>query len=444
MSNKTHRRFRPLALEPIEPRRLLAFVAELVADVNQLTYSPPTNPARITDVSGTAFYVANSAASGYELWKSDGTAAGTALVKDITPGPMGSSPQQLTNVNGPLLFTVHTPEEGFELWRSDGTEAGTVLVKDINPTGNSSPAYLVNVNGTLFFTADDGVHGRELWKSDGTAAGTTMVRELRAGGGSADPNYLIPGGNLLYFLANDIQNRVRLWRTDGTEAGTFRVTDLRPTGNFAEVNGSLYFTVATAGEGEELWGTTGRYRDTRMVADINGGPASSHPRELTNVNGTLFFRADDGLHGDELWRSDGTTTTLVRDLDVGSIGYPGSFGPTNLINFNGTLFFADHDRTAIWKSDGSELGTVPVIGAQGSALDIRTTFTEVGDSLYFGSRDQASGTELWKSDGTKEGTALVRRRPGADSESATASHQGEQNERANNRNHDGGQTAKPV
>src|SRR5215208_1176930 len=133
-----HRRFRPLALEPIEPRRLLAFAAELVADVNSLTYSPPTNPDQITDVGGTAFYAARSDAAGYELWKSDGTPAGTALVKDIVPGPQSSLPRQLTNVDGTLFFTVNTPANGVELWRSDGSEAGTVLFKDINPTGSSS------------------------------------------------------------------------------------------------------------------------------------------------------------------------------------------------------------------------------------------------------------------------------------------------------------------
>ncbi len=74
---------------------------------------------------------------------------------------------------------------GRELWKSDGTAAGTVLVRDIVPnTSTSAPGALIDVNGTLFFAVNDSVHGRELWKSDGTAAGTVLVRDINPG--SAD------------------------------------------------------------------------------------------------------------------------------------------------------------------------------------------------------------------------------------------------------------------
>ena len=70
------------------------------------------------------------------------------------------------------------------MWKSNGTAAGTVMVKDINPGAlGSSPSYMINVNGTLFFRADDGTNGTELWKSDGTEAGTVMVKEINPGAG---------------------------------------------------------------------------------------------------------------------------------------------------------------------------------------------------------------------------------------------------------------------
>jgi ELWxxDGT repeat protein len=79
------------------------------------------------------------------------------MVKDIYP-------ERLTAVNGALFFSGDDGIHGEELWKSDGTEAGTVLVEDINPgSGSSGPGSLTAVNGALFFGANDGVHGGELW-----------------------------------------------------------------------------------------------------------------------------------------------------------------------------------------------------------------------------------------------------------------------------------------
>ncbi|MBK7408688.1 MAG: T9SS type A sorting domain-containing protein [Saprospirales bacterium] len=52
-----------------------------------------------------------------------------------------------------------------ELWKSNGTAAGTVLVADLWPGAlSSAPSFLTFVNGDLFFAASDGVLGSELWK----------------------------------------------------------------------------------------------------------------------------------------------------------------------------------------------------------------------------------------------------------------------------------------
>jgi ELWxxDGT repeat protein len=115
-------------------------------------------------VGGTLFFGAKDGTHGRELWRSNGTAAGTVLVKDIRPGGGESFPKYLTNVNGALFFQADDGTHGPELWESNGTAAGTVLVEDIFP-GNvgSLPSFLTNVNGTLFFAANDGVHGDEPW-----------------------------------------------------------------------------------------------------------------------------------------------------------------------------------------------------------------------------------------------------------------------------------------
>ena len=125
------------------------------------------------NVGGTLFFVGSdgSVNGSSELWKSDGTAAGTVLVKDVNPGFFGSNPQHLINVSGTLFFAAYSEPFGEELWKSDGTTAGTVMVKNIFfDSRGSRPEYLTNVNGTLFFAASSqGAHGG-LWTSDGSAA----------------------------------------------------------------------------------------------------------------------------------------------------------------------------------------------------------------------------------------------------------------------------------
>src|SRR5262249_639069 len=124
-----------------------------------------------------------------ELWKSDGTSAGTALVYNINPdGTKSSEPNSPLNVGGTLFFTADDGSNGSALWKSDGTKAGTVLVKDTLPAGNgASPYDLTDVGGTLFFVADDGSNGPGLWKSDGTESGTVLVKDGNSFGYGAYP-----------------------------------------------------------------------------------------------------------------------------------------------------------------------------------------------------------------------------------------------------------------
>ena len=129
--------------------------------------------------NGLIFFVADTSGQGRELWRSDGTAAGTTITKNLN-GTASSSPNNLTAVNNTLFFTANTAAEGRELWKTDGSETGTELVKDIEPGSVSSTFYyLTNVNGILYFNkTSTGGYGKEIWKSDGTAAGTDERKQF--------------------------------------------------------------------------------------------------------------------------------------------------------------------------------------------------------------------------------------------------------------------------
>lgn len=186
----------------------------LVSDINPGANG--SDPSMLTPWNDSLLWFrANNGATGQELFITNGSAAGTQLVKDIRPGATGSDLDHLTLVNGTLFFSAFDADVSFagnELWKSDGTAAGTVLVKDIYPgILDSDPDWLINANGTLYFQADDDTHGVELWKSDGTGAGTVMVLDMWPGSQSSGPTQLVMLNGSLFFTASDGQIGSELW-----------------------------------------------------------------------------------------------------------------------------------------------------------------------------------------------------------------------------------------
>ncbi len=388
-----------------------------------------TRPNAFSTLGGTLYFVAHDGTHGSELWKSDGTAAGTVMVRDIARGSKGSNPSDLTDVGGTLYFAASDRVHGRELWKSDGTTAGTVMVRDIHPgSAGSYPQGLADVGVTLYFSADDGTHGRELWESRGTAAGTVMANDIWAGAESSGPDSLTDVGGILYFTASDGISGHELWKTDGTAAGTVLVKDTNPHGLngffsfpplewLTDVGGTLYFAANDGTHGEELWKSDGTTRGTFMVRDINAGPpghtTNSFPAWLTGVGDALYFVASDDPHGQELWKSDGTGagTVMVKDIRPGS--NQGGSHSQSLTVVEGTLYFTATDGThgdELWRSDGTEAVTVMIKDINpGSGLSpFPQSLIRVGGTLYFSADDGTHGYELWKSDGTVAGTVMVK------------------------------------
>src|SRR5688500_890092 len=156
--------------------------AWLVKDVDDtFVRTANSDPFDVVEIRGVAFFTADDGVNGRELWRTDGTEAGTFLVKDIRLGPAGSNPFGLIDANGTLFFVADDGLAGQEVWKSDGTPQGTILVKDIVPGPGSSfraPNRLMRdavLNGLLFFAAFQPSTGTELWKTDGTESGTVLV-----------------------------------------------------------------------------------------------------------------------------------------------------------------------------------------------------------------------------------------------------------------------------
>jgi len=382
----------------------------------------PAWTAEAINVGGTLYFANDDPSSGSELWRSDGTELGTAMVKDIRPGPMGSSPSLLTNVNGTLFFFADNGHDGWELWKSDGTAAGTVEVMNLlRETLGSNPMPLADVGGVLFFAADDGKYGGELWRSDGTAAGTHRVRDINPLPGASSlpiwPTCLpycdtLPQARavdgILYFAADDGSSGVELWKSDGTEAGTMRVKDIfagpygsQPYG-LTSWHGALFFW-ANDGEGWDLWKSDGTEAGTVIVRDINSyllpSSAGNSPL-LVEMSGSLYFAGDGWPGGRELWKTDGTPegTMQVADLVPDSAG---SF-PSELTNVGGTLYFATVEaytsHSALWKSDGTADGTAPV----GDFVAV-SGLSAVNGTLVFLGQDRLGPWQVWRTDGSDGG-----------------------------------------
>ena len=356
-----------------------------------------------------------------ELWRSDGTPTGTALVTRF-PSHLWLSwmSQAPVPVGRMLFFALTDGRHGVELWTSDGSAAGTRLVRDVSP-GWAAPGFvgsddvLAAAGETLFFSFDDHVHGAELWKSDGTREGTGLVRDILPGAEGANPRQLVAVGPRLFFFVGPRRTyrteRIEpgLWTSDGTAAGTIL---LAPVEGFLGASAALADALLFM-NGPELWRSDGTIAGTARVRSIPNGTGS-----CAAVGGTLFF-----ANRQELWKSDGTAAGTVMVKQVPRVQPWG----TSLASAGGKLFFVttrDEGPLApfvLWASDGTAEGTLPLKEFPSDSSPDRLVvppadLTDVHGTLFFAGFQEATGTELWKSDGTPEGTVLVKDiRPGPDS-----------------------------
>ncbi|MBI3461827.1 MAG: hypothetical protein HY000_02035, partial [Planctomycetes bacterium] len=286
-------------------------------------------------MNGTLYFFANDGVNGSELWKSDGTASGTVLVKDIRPGAFSSGPNSLVNVGLAMFFVASDGVHGPELWSSDGTAAGTSMAADL-AAGSASAGIssLVPLGDSLLFQASDSAHGREIWKLSLPDRVPFLLSDINPGNSGSHVIAMARSEDLVFFspLFSPVGDN-ELWKTDGTEMGTSLVKDIYagPFGGSTTAGitaGGFYYFGAAAGSdiiNDELWKTDGTEAGTTLVAEIRAGNEGSSPENLASFNGKLLFTADDGVNGRELWSIDveptGGVPKTVQIIDDGGTGF---------------------------------------------------------------------------------------------------------------------------
>ncbi len=436
------RKYRAFAgFEQLESRRLLTFVTERISDLDSVgTFESGSEPMTLANLGDSVYSLVGTLSQddsfGVELWKTDG--AKTVLVKHISDA---SAPSRLTEVGGTLFFFAEvshaeTDESHIELWKSNGTLAGTVLVKILPGNGtfqtDSQPFVF---QGQLFFE-----YFRVLWRSNGTSAGTQPLLsstglELIAFDGSYSPFSSVNGS--LYVAASSLKAGTNvfdengLWYSDGTNSGFTLIPELN-SGKPIDVNGVVYVA-----DNSLLWQISGGTAslvqifphkvlsqltnlDGTLLFFANGGKLGSDLWSLSAdegmqnlgnfsgdynllgedsliIDGVLYFTADDGQHGNELWKTDGffEGTELVRDLNPGA----DSSHLANFTDYDGTLIFTAGPtgtvlKDKLYSSDGTATGTKLVETINGPALShVHSNIIKDHGALYFGNGDVWRMTE---------------------------------------------------
>jgi ELWxxDGT repeat protein len=458
-----------------------ASAAQLLRDINATIGVQTFVPLNPVDLPTTTLFALNDGMHGMELWATDGTAAGTRLVKDINPGSEDSRIESLIAINGIAYFWANDGTNGLEIWRSDGSTAGTFIVANIIPDDRvvDGPIGfpLTVVGSNFYFVANDGQAGAELWRSDGTRIGTYLLRNIAAGSTGSEIHDMTVLGSTLFFVADDGVNGLELWSSDGTVAGTRMVRDINPgsagsSPRYLVVAGStLFFAADSAADGGELWRANDSGLSATKISDFGPGPASSYIRTLVRVGNGVVFLATPDL--DHLYFAAGTGGIV----DLGNIPFIGAeiVGPivladralfqlkvpiiyrlpnnlTDVFTTDGTLagthqilpqeqlYFASQDTNCtltdsdhaycfavanvpdgqinVWVSDGTTAGTRQV-----TDLAFGVGFQDIahlGNQIFFtyGVSRHPAGQELWSTDGSQAGTQLLADiRPGPDSSS---------------------------
>lgn len=306
------------------------------------------------NISGLVYFNGRTTTSeNYHLWRTDGTSAGTfALTTTLGEKLYTPTKSTIENLNGELLFiatTTNTISPATDLWKTNGTPAGTIKLFGIVSHGvynntNTLPKFFGKVfkNNFYFFGNNNTLGYFALYKTDGTVAGTTLLKSstnqnIKAPSVSIvffnDDNYIyFPGKGRKEFAPNFFIDWDFYYASQGNSIDTKPIDDLSniPTINFVykTTDGLI---VNTGNNSFKLNGYEKPVKTVFSSAQLNlTGAAYSHKSKA-------WFSASEGVSNEELWCSDGTQSGTKRFADI--IAGSGSSGPKGFFSINNDLFF---------------------------------------------------------------------------------------------------------
>lgn len=385
-----------------------AAAAGIASGARSFRTTAGTSPAYLTPFQGGLLFSARQPTRGRELWIAGPTQA--RRLKDIAPGTASSAPRDFVQLGDIVLFTATDGSHGRELWRTDGTPAGTVMVRDIRRGPDSSnPGSLTVFQGRVYFAADDGVHGGELWRSDGTSSGTRLVKDIDPDGSALVTGH--PGevswwavlDDALYFEAH--RRYGELWRSDGTSAGTRRLVARVVLSLPIVAVGERIYYLASEDDGGCALNDPLLYTSDGTTAGTRRLRPAEHPYgSLVAYRGRAWFgnhviRANGEVsERPRLWRSSGTDATTVQVRPTVSMddGSP-------LLSVGRRLFMVIGGGLAASDERGLNASTLgDTAGGWRSSGEV----VAVGDHWYFPA-GQRSVRELWRTDGTRATTRIA-------------------------------------
>ncbi len=302
------------------------------------------------------FFTASDAVNGEELWVTNGTVAGTKMVKDINAGSDGSDPRYLCAVGDMVYFSATTPDYGAELWKSDGTEGGTMLAADIYVGSEGSNPMNLTAMGAdkslvVFAAADENsVLDSKSWLylfDSNTDKLKLLGKEQPLLSGDSYYGFLIPFKDTkVFFAAKSDMYGTELFMADTSSMSMHLVKDIMDT---PAPDKPVGYTIG----GNLQW--ISNFKDSLIVfRQTTPTSYSSTPGDYTNNL------------GEEIWFTDGTTTTFLGDLNptkgADGVGNGTQFAWT--ITYNNTFYFRADDGSGT----NVEMYTTNFNGLAGTSL----------------------------------------------------------------------------